>query len=224
MNIPRYAIVLTHNRPKLLADCVEAIRAQADVTVVIDNASDPPVAREDFPGEGNVLAIVRDEQQPPNLSVLWNRGFELVGRLNHSPQWDIAVLCDDVTVPEGWYDAVSGCMRDHGAAAGSTHQWREISQPILKLLPDNDLHNRMCGWAYVVAGEKTLRADEDLKWWWCDTDMDWGARTQGGMIICPGPVAYNIQPNDFTNREPTLAHQAGVDRQTFARKHGGSPW
>lgn len=222
--IPRYAIILTHDRPKLLADCVAAIRLQADLTIVIDNASDPPVTREDFSFEGNAVAVVQDPEQPPNLSALWNKGFALVDRLNHSPRWDIAVLCDDVTVPDGWFDAVSGCMRDHGAAAGSTHQWREVAQPILKRSPDRDLQNRMCGWAFILAGEKGIRADEDLSWWWGDTAVDWMARANGGMVICPGPVAHNIHPNDWTSKIPELNNQSGADGETFTRKYGGRPW
>jgi hypothetical protein len=223
-DIPRYAIVLTHNRPQLLAECVTAIRAQADFTVVIDNASNPPVLQGDFVPTGGVVAVIHDPLQPTNLSALWNRGFAMVDRINYSPQWDVAVLCDDVTVPEGWYDAVSSCMRGHEAAAGSTHQWYPVDQPILKQAPDTDLQNRMCGWAYVLAGEKKIQADEDLKWWWADTAIDWMARASGGMVICPGPVAKNIHPNDFTARIPELNHQSGVDGETFARKYGGKPW
>ena len=222
---PRYAIILTHNRPELLAQCVAAIRLQADVTIIIDNASEPAVAPEDFPLEGGgPFLLINDPLQPPNLSYLWNRGFDAVSRLNNSPQWDVAVLCDDVTVPEGWFDTVSTCMRDHGAAAGSTHQWREVGQPILKQLPDRDLQNRMCGWAFVLAGEKRIRADEDLMWWWCDTDLDWQARGNGGMVICPGPVAKNIHPNEWTSRIPLLNQRSGLDSEVFARKWGGRPW
>jgi glycosyltransferase involved in cell wall biosynthesis len=222
--IPRYAIVLTHNRPELLTQCVAAIRAQADVVLVIDNASDPPVALDDFPDPVNILTLIRDPEQPPNLSRLWNRGFDRIMNRALSPEWDVAVLCDDVIVPDGWFETVATGMRANGAAAASTHQWSEVHTPILKKAPDNDLNNRMCGWAFVVAGEKNLRADEDLKWWWCDTDMDWQARNNGGMVIVPGPVAKNIHPNDFTYRVPGLAEQTGVDGLTFTRKWGGRPW
>jgi glycosyltransferase involved in cell wall biosynthesis len=222
--IPRYAIVLTHNRPELLAQCVAAIREQSDFTIVIDNASDPPVALADFPDPVNILTLIRDPEQPPNLSRLWNRGFDTIMDRALSSEWDVAVLCDDVIVPDGWFETVATGMRANGAAAASTHQWSEVHAPILKQAPDNDLNNRMCGWAFVVAGEKNLRADEDLKWWWCDTDMDWQARNSGGMVIVPGPVAKNIHPNDFTYRVPGLAEQTGVDGLTFTRKWGGRPW
>jgi len=225
MTIPRYSIVLTHDRPELLADCVKAIRAQADLTIVIDNASNPPVALDSFSPEGNPVGLVQDDLQPTNLSYLWNRGLDYIsGVMNQSPEWDVAILCDDVVVPDGWYEAVSSCMRAHGAAAGSTHQWHPVDQPTLKQAPDQDLNGRMCGWAFILAGEKGIRADEDLLWWWCDTAIDWQARANGGMVICPGPVAHNIHPNDWTMRNSFLNHQSGMDGLTFAAKYGGRPW
>ena len=224
MTIPRYAIVLTHDRPELLKQCVAAIRAQADITVIIDNASNPPVTVDDFPpGPSFILMTVPD--QPPNLSHLWNIGLGAIHNLNKmAPEWNVAILCDDVIVPEGWFETVASCMRAHGATAASTHQWYPIPAPIMKRAADQDLTNRMCGWAFVLAGESGIRADEDLKWWFCDTDIDWQARTKGGMVVCPGPVAKNIHPNDWTARVPGLAEQSGQDGVTFARKHGGRPW
>lgn len=225
VDIPRYAIVLTHNRPELLGQCVAAIRAQADAVLVIDNASDPPVP----PAEQDDVTVMNILDQPPNLSRFWNIGLDWVeiwvsANIPPTPEWDVAVLCDDVIVPDGWFETVSSCMREHGAAAASTHQWYEVSRPILKTVPDADLANRMCGWAFVLAGEKNLRADEDLKWWWADSNVDWQARGIGGMVICPGPVAKNIHPNDWTSRILDLAHQSGVDGETFTRKWGWKPW
>jgi GT2 family glycosyltransferase len=222
--IPRYAIVLTHDRPELLKQCLVAIRSQASLTVIVDNASDPPVALDDFVDGPSPVLLISIPDQPPNLSHLWNIGLEAIHNLNPMRKWDVAVLCDDVIVPEGWFEAVALCMREHGAIAGSTHQWYPIYEPILKTAPDRDITNRMCGWAFVVAGESGIRADEELAWWFCDTDMDWQARTGGGMVICPGPVAKNIHPNDWTARIPGLAEQSGQDGVTFARKHGGRPW
>ena len=221
-DIPRTSIVLTHNRPELVRQCVKALLRETHdgPLVLIDNASDPPLSMEAAPIVSLYIA-----DQPPNLSRLWNIGLEIIWGMKLAPgPYDVAIVCDDVIVPEGWYDAVSSCMRANGAAAGSTHQWHSVSTPILKTAPDTDLANRMCGWAFVLAGEKNLRADEELKWWWCDTELDWQARVNGGMVICPGPVAHNIHPNDFTYRVPGLAEQSGQDGLTFARKHGSRPW
>lgn len=219
---PRHALVLTHDRSELLQQCIDSLIDQVDEVLIIDNASDPPAK---YSGYSSKVKILRTMDQPPNLSALWNRGFRWIGAgLDGYPNWNVAVLCDDTVIPPNWFSIVSETMRHYGAAAASTHQYSPVQFPILKTEPDNDLHNRMCGWAYMLAGEKKLIADEDLKWWWCDTDMDWQARSNGGMVICPGPVVHNIHPNDFTYSVPGLAEQAGADGETFARKYGERPW
>lgn len=222
MNPGRYAIILTHNRPELLADCVNAIGPQADFLVIIDNASDPPVYLLDcdYP-----YVIIRVLEQPPNLSRLWNVGILVLSDLqfNETEPYDIAFLCDDTVVPEGWFQAVSWAMRQNACVAGSTHCAHPVAQPIIKRAPDSDVWNRMCPWAFVVRGEAGIRADEDLKWWWGDTHMDFTARQAGGMVIAPGPVVPNLRMGEFTNIYAHLGEQSGRDGETFAAKWG-RPW
>lgn len=224
----RYAIVLTHNRPAELERCLEAIVPQVDEVLVIDNASIP---RTRLAAEliGNVY-LFREEQQPPNLSRLWNLGFQYFDdmqltkdRLGHR-EYDLAVLCDDAYVHPTWFLEVASGMRLYDAAAASTHGISSVTQEIFKTGPDSDIMNRMCSWAFIVAGEKGLRADERLQWWWGDTDFDWRARAAGGMLITVGPVVINERPNDFTYSKPGLAEQAGRDAAMFQEIHGWRPW
>jgi glycosyltransferase involved in cell wall biosynthesis len=220
------AFILTHNRPEHLRRCVRAIAPQVDRICVIDNASNPPITVEDLPPH-QVHTLITDYEQPPNLARLMNVGFEWADReaVEWSYEmWNVAVLCDDVIVPEGWFTAVRHALRNTSAVAGSTHQSRPVELPILKRLFDQDIHNRMQGSAFVIKGEVGLRADEDMRWWWQDTDLDWQARKVGGMIIAPGPVALNERPNDFTYSVPGLAEQAGRDGETFRKKWGFKPW
>lgn len=218
----RYGVVLTHNRPDLLARCVAAAAPQLDLLLVIDNASTPPATVD---GYNNVL-VVHDDGQPPNLARMWNRALDAfqAWRPAHTIRWDVAVLCDDAILPDGWVHAVSTCMREHGAAAASTHQYTPVTEPVVKTAMDSDIHNRMCGWAFMLAGEKRLRADETMHWWYLDTAIDVDARLNGGMVIVPGPVVFNERPNDFTCSVPGLAERAGRDRQAFAAKYGSVPW
>lgn len=213
-----FAVILTHNRPKLLKQCIDAIRPQVHQVLVIDNLSDPPVRR-----DGD-YTILYNFTQPPNISRFWNQGLDFFENISDTSEWNVALLCDDVVVPEGWFQAVETCMRAHGAAAGSTHQYTEVGSPILKTAPDSDFWNRMCGWAFILAGERGVRAEETLMWWWADSHVDRVARQNGGMVICPGPVAVNSLPNDWTNRLPAQGHQAGVDGETFRQIWGDKPW
>ena len=219
MNI-HYAIIITHNRLELLEQCLNHIRPQVDQVLVIDNASNPPVK----PQSGDWLMKVPD--QPPNIANMWNQGLAWIemDRNRSREGWKVAFLCDDVQVPEGWFETIATTMDQFGAAAGSTHQYRPISAPILKTSHDNDLYNRMCGWAFVLRGESAIRADEQFHWWWVDTDIDWRARQEGGMVLAPGAVAQNTRPNDYTYSVPGLADRAGKDGELFAAKWNGRPW
>lgn len=230
----RFAIILTHNRPAELARCLEAIAPQVDAILVIDNASDPPVLFQDLSAavlRGTCHSTIRLHHvpdQPPNLARLWNVGFDMVCAVSEAAgfqQWDIAVLCDDAVPPPGWFEAVSTSMRAKGAAIGASSPWVTSQGAIdVKREPDGDLMGRMPGWAFVIAGERGLRADESMHWWWLDTDLDWQARAAGGMVMIGGYPVPNDRPNDFTINVPGLAEQAGRDGETFARKWGSRPW
>ena len=217
-----YAIVLTCDRPELLDRCLAAISVQVDKVVIIDN------------GETSVSMIGRPhcvrysiQDKPPNLSRFWNIGIREVEYLAEKRQqetWDVAFLCDDAIVHSTWFQEVTQCMRGHGAVAASTHSAVPVTQPILKTAPDSDIWNRMCPWAFVLRGEAGIRADEDLKWWWGDTAIDFTARGQGGTVIAPGAVVQNEKLGEYTNIYSHLAEQAGRDGETFAAKWSGRPW
>lgn len=221
-----YAVVLTHQRPDLLQQCVAAIAPQVDRLHVVDNASDPPMRRmvTDWPAN---MVMFEDATQPPNLSRMWNDQFALIEKIERGKQvetWEVAVLCDDSIAPPGWFAIVAAGIRAHQAAAGSTGPLGPRSDYLLKTQLDGDVYTRMCGWAFVLAGEKSLRADESMHWWFADSDVDYQARQMGGTIICPGLSVPNTLPGEWTNAKPELGTRAGLDREAFAAKWGPSPW
>jgi glycosyltransferase involved in cell wall biosynthesis len=218
-----WAIIITHNRPELLKECIQRVEPQVDYILVLDNASDPPV-KDDL---GRKVIVQHDPRQPPNIARAWNEGWDYIAEVMRRcvvKTWNVAMLCDDVMVPGDWYARVAGYMRDTGAVAASAHNHTAVNQGYVKHEPDGDIYNRMHGAAYIVAGEHGLRADESMHWWWCDTDMDWQARLAGGMAIAPGPVASNVQPNFYTNTKPELGARTGEDGAAFTRKWGWKPW
>lgn len=227
LGVHRYVIIPTHNRPAELTTLLTSLNNQADTVIIVDNASEPPVQAKNFKISAPNLDIIviRDDEQPPNLSRLWNVGFRAVMRLadiNDEKCWDIAVFNDDAIVPHGWYDAVSAPLRTPGSTIAIACSLPNVAQPIVKLQRDGDIARRMCPWAFVLRGELKLEADESLRWWWGDTDMDWQARGAGGMMIIPGFPVVNALANSTTVGE--LAVQAGRDRETFMRKWGYAPW
>ena len=221
----RASIILTHNRPELLVECVTAIHTQVQVTLVIDNASDPPVDRGTLPASRDHQVAVRYvPDQPPNLAKLWNLGLDVATNLADEDPWFVAILCDDAIVPPGWFDAVTTAMMETGAAAGCSNPWGHDHPPRVKTEPDSDLMGRMPGWAFILNGTKGLRADESMHFWWVDSDLDIAARRAGGMIMVGGYPVPNMRPNDHLVNVPGLSEQAGRDGEAFVAKHGWRPW
>jgi hypothetical protein len=223
----RGALILTHNRQELLDQCIAAIAPQVDVVLVIDNASSPPAVVPNF------VHLLKVPDQPPNLSNLWNRGFQYFERYRKwnypdegrpDPGLDIAMLCDDAIVPEGWFAAVTEGMRLTDAATGCSNPWGTQHPPFVKTAPDGDITNRMIGWAWVVDHDREPLADETMRWWYLDTDMDWWARAHGGFVMVGGYSVPNVHPGGWTNAKPELGGQVAHDRAAFAAKHGSVPW
>jgi len=213
----RFAVIPTHNRPEHLRTCIEAIRPQVNQIFVIDNASDPPV---DVPD----VFIIRNPQQPPNLSALWNLGLEAVeiyaqsGGYDH---WDVAILNDDAVPYIDWMERVCTAMRSGTAIAGCTISG--VPSPILYgpgTYPGTN--TRVTGWAFVLRGEGGIRFDEQFVWWCGDDDISEYARQNGGLVVVPGPEVPNLLANS-TTVGANLA-QSAVDMQRYVDKHGRRPW
>lgn len=248
MNPWRCAVILTHNRPTLLAQTVHAIggyqigghlpesdsggehrAAQVDQIIIIANAS-PDGAIPPMHPQCDLL-VMPIPGQPPNLAKLMNKGLSLARaeRPLGCREWFVAMLCDDAPPPALWMDQVVAGIQSSGAILGATHGHHPLTAPLFKDKPDADIYNRMPGHAFVVREtiSQQIRADEGLHWWWQDTDLDWQARLNGGMILCPGPVVANVLPNDYTNTRPDCADRIHFDGLHFDEKwaaHGGRPW
>jgi glycosyltransferase involved in cell wall biosynthesis len=232
----RYAVVPTHNRPVELTTAVRSIAPQCDALVVIDNASTPAVDREALLPNvalhrtGPVDTVVlRDEEQPPNLSRLWNLGLDWCAaraRMDGHDTWDVAILNDDAIPPPRWFERVSYAMRIRDAAAASSHPFAPVEEgPRVDFHgPDGPpgVHNRLTGWAFILRGEAGLRFDERLRWWCGDDHMSWQARRNGGLVHLGGVPVANTLANASTTG--VLAEQAAKDMQTFVDITGVRPW
>ena len=212
---PRYAIIPTHNRPARLLSLVVSLGTQVDTIIVLDNASSPPVDVEKLQAsvpDRATVEVIRDEEQPPHLSRFWNVMLDRVAALAGDDPYDVGVFNDDAVVPGGWFNAASDGLRSSGAVVAHT----DPTDPPLLADLSNEHGNRMCPHAFVMRGEAGLRADEDMRWWYFDTDLDLRARLAGGVLSVPGPRVVNAHANSTTVGE--LAEQAGKDQATFEAK------
>lgn len=225
----RYAVVLTHNRPEMLRQTVEAIGPQVDRVIVIDNASEPLVLVADLIGPGREVCVLNVPDQPANLAHLWQLGISVVANMRDADMDNgsdlIAFLCDDAPPPADWFDLVAAGMAETGAVLGCSNPWGgAVGDRLVKTAHDQDIRYRMPGWAFVLNADSPVRPDPAMHWWYVDTDMDWQARQCGGMVMVGGCPVPNLQPNYFTATVPGLGERAGQDGQVFAAKWGQCPW
>ncbi len=218
---PRFAVIPTNGRP-CLKDCYEAIQAQVDASILVYTS--PYTEKELRPPPGHGVAI-RDLRKPPNISRWWNQGLDICKAIvdvnEFDPIYDVAILNDDVIVPSGWFDAVSEGMREEGcvaACSGGPYANRIIhKQPHAVAL-----NTRLQGFAFILAGEKGIRANEHLHWYFSDDFVDWTARQQGGMVMVPGLQVNHLYPNGQMTGE--LQELCAQDAATFHAMWGRMPW
>jgi hypothetical protein len=84
------------------------------------------------------------------------------------------------------------------------------------------LETRMQGFAFILAGELGLRADEQFVWYCGDDDLGRRAAIAGGMVMVPGFHVNHLYPNGQVNDE--LAAAIPGDMQRYVDKWGGRPW
>lgn len=245
--LPRSAVVATHNRRDELYRCLEALGSQCDHIVVIDNATQPPLGHDERDAvrllecvdpQRCVLDRVSDDEQPPNLSRLWNLGIDRAAdhwrsywrAIGGEPQWDVAVVNDDATVPPGWFDRLSWAMRvDRGImAASSCPPFAELGPHVQQYYSEYapmSVHTRLTGWAFILRGEwPDARLDERFRWWCGDDDISLRARRAGGIVHVGGFPVPNEHADVSTAASPALQEQTGRDMQAFIDKWGFRPW
>lgn len=217
---PRFAVIPTKgNRPEVLVRSVNAVGAQVQGYVDIVHNSPTDWLEVDTCYPTSTAWMSPDE--PVNLSKMWNRGLDMAARQAAwlgAKEWDVAIINDDAVIPEGWFDAVSTGMRDvRGAAAcsGPVGVVHHNPGPV-------PLHTRLQGYAFMLAGELGLRANEDIYWYFTDDYLDWESRKLGGMVMVQGFPVEHLHPNG--QMTPEIHVQCAKDAQTFFDLYGMRPW
>lgn len=219
----KYAIIPSTGRD-CLKRCIEAIEDQVDNVIVIDTLQflrEAPNGHWFWRTDVNKVHLIDSERTETNISHWWNCGLRAIVEYllpDKIKNWDVAIINDDAIVPSGWVDAVSANMRKHAAVAGCSGQY----DVVLRKAEAVQLDMRMQGFAFLLAGEAGLRANEDLHWYFSDDYVDWESRRLGGMAMQPGfPVAH-LHPNG--QMTPELQVQTGKDAQAFLDLYGRMPW
>ena len=217
---PTYAIIPTNGRP-CFKECLAAAIDQVDRVYVVEGGPDALFV--DSGSDDYDITVVREPEL--NISRWWNLGLSLIAdrmREHEQSRWNVVILNDDAMIPPGWVDAVSTAMRSAGAAAGCSgnpNPWPVVHQnpgPV-------DLSTRLQGYAFILAGEKGVRANEQLKWYFSDDHVDWMSRQHGGVINIPGFHVRHLYPNGQLTAE--LQVQIAEDAKAFTAYWAGMrPW
>lgn len=226
--IPVHVVIATHDRPADLRDCVTAISPQVHYVYVMDNASDPPIDTLTQPG---IDCLARDDEQPPNLSRLWNRGLDrsrFHAYSNDVSRWDTLILNDDFIAGPRFVERLQNALRADHAVIASPYAFGpgdpervDVYQEVGTL---RGLDTRMAGFAFMIRGESGLRLDESIRWHFGDDDLAQQACAAGGRVVVHGLSWDHRHPDRQTYARPELMEQAGRDRETFVTKWGFQPW
>jgi hypothetical protein len=217
-----YAVIPTAGDPDRLPWLTGMLQRLSDDGVhpiVVNNGSDPYLYAL-RPADSSVIGTHWDG----NLSRVWNLGLRHADFLASGAEYVVAVFNDDLTLPAGIVQTFSATLSRTGAAAVHASWTGMIDDRVYTQKDPWHLGNRMIGYAFALRGSAGLFADEDLCWWWGDSDLDWRARGAGGVTSVHVPGLVHHDPNGYTNRCVELSTQAGRDRETFRAKHGFLPW
>jgi hypothetical protein len=220
----KFAVIPTNGRD-CLEQCLDAIVPQVDFVYLIRTSPDvfPDFVHKHLAGRKIGWAYTYCDAV--NISCWWNQGLETVAMLaeiEKKETWDVAVINDDVIVPSGWFEAVAIGLRKFDCAAACSGGHPGVSDSVLLTPVAVPLEVRMQGFAFMLAGEKRLRADERFQWWAGDDDLDWRSREAGGMNMVGGYPVEHLYPNGQVT--PELQECIARDMAYFVDKWGRRPW
>jgi hypothetical protein len=198
----RVAVVTTRDRPDDYRDCVAALAPQVHYLITIAHMHPSyvwdvlEVQHDRLEG----LQVVPYYEDPPNISRMWNMGLDSAPYAAVGRPYDVAVLNDDAVVSPTWFEDVTRAMHGAGSAAGCVARSDD---------------GRMSGFAFILNGDKGLRADEQFQWWYGDDDLERRARDAGGVMqIWNRATVEHRHPNSTTTGAlAEIAEQDGIRYQ-----------
>jgi hypothetical protein len=203
-------VVIPAHRPRLddLAGCLRTLRHDPHKTVVVWNGDQEPP---ELP-----CNVAIDSGTELNISRWWNLGLEYVSS-NARPVHDVLVLNCDARVTQQGVDRLASALRQWDLAmVGPTYRG-EYNGPETRInreLKPVSHWDRVAGFCFMLARELGIRADERLRWWFGDDDIEWQARRLRGTGLVPG-VRVEHPPAGGTRIEGELRSIVGKDAKVF---------
>ena len=224
--IPRFCVIPSNGR-ECLDLALEAMLPQVD-RILVTWTGDWENRRQLPHPDDNRITYRIDRDAAPNISRWWNIGLDAAAMFHRhdfpgTPRWDVAIINDDVIVPPGWFDAVATKMREMSCAAACAGGSLPMPALYTNVGPVTGISNPLEGFAFMVAGELGLRANEDIPWYFSDNYMDWESRKLGGTLVIPGFNVQHLYPNGQMTNDFLILNAQGI--QTFVDLYDGlRPW
>ncbi len=166
---------------------------------IIQDSNIPPerivivhtVESEPIDGVNNIWDL-----EPVNIHRWWNKGID-VARVFGADY--IAVLNDDLKLKNDPINKIAQEMRRTKAILG-------YPKPNIGI-----------GYCWMLDIKSNIRADENLRWWYGDNDIQHKAALQGEFIFVPCEVQH-IHPNELTASNPELMELTKADQIYFNKK------
>ncbi len=206
-----YTVIPSQGRP-CLYDCLAALKAQTAHTFVISNGGFEHRA---LPG----VSFVAADTSELNISRWWNQGLDAVAAASDQAPHNVLLLNDDVILAPGSVARLNEALRRTGATLAFATAPHETAEQVFR----EPGPPRITGWCFMLRGEVGLRADETLRWWCGDNDLDWSARRLSGSVAVPGVERTHLFHNSYTKEHPDLVEQGARDYELFVAKWGRSP-
>jgi hypothetical protein len=213
-----YAVIPSCCRREELTNLVKVLTEDGVCVIVVDTGYDPPLEF-DSPWWSK-RNVIKDHEQPKNISRWWNRGLEMVAAAatwHPSEDYAVAVINDDVVASPGLVRGLADAIERYGVAAAFPDIWG-VGRDAVMHQPSG---LRMSGYCFALRGSANLRADETMQWWYSDNDLEHSALHAGGVALVGGLTIQHLYPSSTTIGE--LAEQARRDGDTFVAKWGYAP-
>lgn len=183
-----YAVIPTGSRPdeyKSIYDwCIN--KGVVPITIATSTQAVAYAKRVALAGEGL------------NISRWWNVGIKYA--YSQGDAEIIIVLNDDVSLPEGWLEAVVEAIRA-GYTGVSTDR--------------GPGRNTIAGYAFALDAKAKVLADENLVWWYGDDDIQRQCEALGGFgIITIDGVLNKYGDSEYSR----FQQQIDLDRAYYQRK------
>jgi hypothetical protein len=177
-------------RRQYLQDIIQDSNIPPEKIVIVHTVESEPID-----GVNNIWDL-----EPVNIHRWWNKGIDVARTFGADY---IAVLNDDLKLKNDPINKIANSMKELNAILG-------YPLPYTGAIP---------GYCWVLDIKSNIRADEKLRWWYGDNDIQYKAAMQGEFIYVPCEVEH-IHPNELTASNPDLIELTKADQKYFEEKWG----